>query len=146
MSRRLVPAVVAVAALALVGFPGTADASKTETCFGQKADLVSTKDRDTVRLSEVNEVVVIKGNRTRAYVGSFDSDPGSGFTNRIAVCVKGKHARLSGFINRVHSSGKDTRLVFQGPCEASRHGQPRWFRVYQVDVKPCDPSDDFIGP
>lgn len=49
MSRRLVPAVIAVAALALVGLPGTADAdSGGKTCFGAEPNVVGTDGDDVI--------------------------------------------------------------------------------------------------
>lgn len=52
MSRRLVPAVVAVAALALVGFPGTADAdSGGKNCFGRAGTVVGTNGHDDIYVS-----------------------------------------------------------------------------------------------
>ncbi|HET9770980.1 MAG TPA: hypothetical protein VFS16_08840, partial [Acidimicrobiia bacterium] len=94
MSRRLVPTVIAIAALALVGFPGTADAGSAEACFGSESNVVGTDGDDVISVfaDEAGVFGRINGERFsfdhhRAVIRSgsgddkitFDGDPGSAF-------------------------------------------------------------------
>ena len=69
--------VLVAAAVTLASIPATADAKKEEKCFGRKADVISTKNDDQVRLNFGHFVAIIKGNRTKVtgHPGGVDGDP-----------------------------------------------------------------------